>query len=131
MTTFDDNTTDWRKIAPELEPIYSDLCTRLQGSHVDETMEYIARVFRQKLTAALSAAQPQAGASEPVGWQWRFKAGVWSKWINTEGDLDDFKRCQQRVLAKGTVETRAIYATPSPTAAGRTPRDAVSGAGGK
>ena len=64
-------------------------------------------------------AQPQAGASEPVGWQWRFKVGVWSKWTNIEGDLDDFKRCQERGLAKGSVEIRAIYATPSPTAAGR------------
>ena len=56
---------------------------------------------------------------ELVGWQWRFKDGVWSKWINIEGDLDDFKRCQKRGLAKGSVEIRAIYATPSPTAAGR------------
>ena len=55
--------------------------------------------------------------SAPVGWQWRFKDGSWSKWINIEGDLDDFKRCQRRGLAKGSVETRAIYATPSPTAA--------------
>lgn len=47
---------------------------------------------------------------EPVGYQYRFKHGDWTSWINVPMDLEDFKRTQRDSLAKGTVEMRPIYA---------------------
>lgn len=58
-----DDETDWRKIAPELDTVYAELCSRLKGSDVDGLMEYIARVFRQKL-AALATPALTAGDGE-------------------------------------------------------------------
>lgn len=56
VPVFDNDTTDWRKIAPELDYLYSRLCDRAGATLVDEIMEYIARAFREH--AAPSGAVP-------------------------------------------------------------------------
>lgn len=53
---------------------------------------------------------------QPVGWQYRFKHGDWSSWINIPVALDDFRRIQKDSLKKGTVEMRPIYLAASPFA---------------
>jgi NTP pyrophosphatase (non-canonical NTP hydrolase) len=72
---------------------------------------------------------PQDGTkSAAVMWQWRFRDGNWSKWINVEGDLEDFKKCQTRGLSKGSVELRALYAHPQEPEAVRVDANAIRAA---